>query len=222
MVDLMFIQLGNQNKSLAFLVSLVYPLGISLIDYVARRSLKTVYLAVRSQIGRLRAFNHTVGCIDVDGEGAFKSLSTYLNLNGIKVEPRSPGVHVHRVERFIRTAKNAVRSLRAGLPFLLCRSLLILAVLVVASRLNWLPIKALNGVSGHEWLTGRMLDWRRDCLDMPFGQYHEITVRETKNDMSFRTLTGLFVRATGNKDGAALFWNVDTLLFLCLLILSSV
>ena len=212
MCDILFIQLGQIKKALAFFLSVVYPVGHTILTYLPRGKSATELLkAIRQQLGTLQSHNKAIGSIHMDGESGIRALEPILNGFGIKLHPRASGEHVPEVERKVRTVKERVRSVIHSLAFKLARVLLVALALFCVGRVNWCPTKALpDQASPNEWLLGRHPDWRRDHMDKSFGSHFEVTVPATSNDMSSRTHTALFVGATGNAHGTAVFFNVET------------
>jgi len=129
---------------------------------------------------------------------------------GIPVVTSGPGQHVPVVERFIRTVKQRVRCHEYGLPFVMCRVLLIYCVLFCVRCINLQPSStSIDRTSPTEQFSGIKLDASRD-LRVGFGDYVEATVPNTDNSMAARTDGCLALLPTGNLTGSVHMWTLRT------------
>ena len=133
-----------------------------------------------------------------------------LNGLGIPVSPSGPGQHVSPVERLNQEFKKRVRSHEHGLPFVMCKVVLIYCILFCMRCINLKPSStSIDRISPMEQFSGLKLDVSRD-LRVGFGDYLEATVPNTNNTMAARTEGGLALLPTGNLQGSVHVWTLGT------------
>ena len=203
-VDIFFI------KGLAFLIGKLCPLQLGLVLYLKERTTECVSKGLRSFLRTVASRSFECKEIRTDGEGAVAAMAPELHALGIPVVPSGPGQHVPVVERFIRTVKQRVRCHEYGLPFVMCRVLLIYCVLFCVRCINLQPSStSVDRTSPTEQFSGIKLDASRD-LRIGFGDYVEATVPNTDNTMAARTDGCLALLPTGNLTGSVHVWTLRT------------
>jgi hypothetical protein len=192
-----------------FLLSVVTPLDHVLVESLKGRSAAILEGALTKQITAVNNEGFQITDIHFDSEGAIAKVSASIAKLGVVIHPSTSKVPI--AERKIQTLKGRVRSVIMGLPFILCRTLLVMCVLFCASRLNMVPSTArANKICSMEALTGRKLDMNRD-LKYGFGDYVEVPVRHTDNNVYHtRTDTAIAVASTGNANGDFKFYKPFT------------
>ena len=195
-VDIMFI------KQLSFLIGVLCPLNLTLVQHIKDRSTATIMGVLRSMMGTCKSRDFDVRTIRTDGEGGVAKCAVELGKLGVTVDVAGPGQHVAVVERKIQSVKAKVRMYDSGLPFVMCKTLLIYCVFFCVSRINLHPSRtATDATSSMEQFTGRKLDAKLD-LRVNFGEYVQATVAETDNSMKARTQGCIACLPTGSLTGS--------------------
>ena len=203
-VDICFI------KGLAFLIGKLSPLGLGLVLYLKDRTTACVSKGIRSFLSTAASRSFECKEIRTDGEGAVAAMIPELNGLGIPVSPSGPGQHVSPVERLNQEVKKRVRSHEHGLPFVMCKVVLIYCVLFCMRCINLQPSStSIDRISPMEQFSGLKLDASRD-LRVGFGDYLEATVPNTNNTMAARTEGCLALLPTGNLQGSVHVWTLRT------------
>ena len=122
-----------------------------------------------------RGFNITYMHTDCE----FEPLRKEMTALGINLNCVSKKKHVPTIERFIRTVKERVRSVRATMPFNRISKLMI--VHLVASDIFWLnafspstPVAGLSDTKGPvQFILGNIVDYKNVCRLQP-GEYVQV------------------------------------------------
>ena len=155
--------------------------------YLKDRTTACVSKGIRSFLSTAASRSFECKEIRTDGEGAVAAMIPELNGLGIPVSPSGPGQHVSPVERLNQEVKKRVRSHEHGLPFVMCKVVLIYCVLFCMRCINLQPSStSIDRISPMEQFSGLKLDASRD-LRVGFGDYLEATVPNTNNTMAART-----------------------------------
>ena len=195
-------------KGLAFLIGKLSPLGLGLALYLKDRTTDSVGKGIRSFLSTATSRSFECKEIRTDGEGAVAAMVPELNGLGIPVSPSGPGQHVSPVERFIQEVKKRARSHEHGLPFVMCKVLLIYCVLFCVRCINMqASTTSIDHTSPLEQFSGMKLDAKRD-LRVGFGDYVEATVPNTDNTMAARTEGCIALLPTGNLTGSVHVWRL--------------
>jgi hypothetical protein len=203
-VDIMFV------KQLVFLIGVLTPLGLGLVQNLKDRSTPCVGAALRGMIQYAKSRHFDISELKTDGEGAVAAIMPELLGMGIIVNPAGPGQHVPVVERMIQTIKSTVRSFEHALPYVMPRTMLIYCVLYAVRSTNFRPNSmSMDKISPYEQFTGLKLDAKRD-LRCGFGDYVQATVPVTDNSMSPRTQGCICLLPTGNSTGSVKMWCLET------------
>jgi hypothetical protein len=195
-------------KGLAFLIGKLSPLGLGLALYLKDRTTDSVGKGIRSFLSTAASRSFECKEIRTDGEGAVAAMVPELNGLGIPVSPSGPGQHVSPVERFVQEVKKRARSHEHGLPFVMCKVLLIYCVLFCVRCINMqASTTSIDHTSPLEQFSGMKLDAKRD-LRVGFGDYVEATVPNTDNTMAARTEGCIALLPTGNLTGSVHVWRL--------------
>jgi hypothetical protein len=197
-------------KGIPFLLALVLPLGLAMVEHLRDRSAALIGKCVNRMLSSLKARDFDVTELRTDNEGGVAKHKTALEYMGIRVEPCGPGQHVPGIERLARTVKERVRAYDTTLPFVMCAKLLIMCVISVVIMINWVPnSQSLDRTSPSERFTGRKLNALRD-LRGQFGEYTQCTTPNTDNTMTARTQGCIYGYPTGNLTGTVAMYQLST------------
>ena len=195
---------------LVFLLSVSYPLGLSMVSQLATRKAADLLESISSHIIGYKKENFEISDIIIDGEGAIVPISDILSERfKAKVNPRTSGDHVGIPEKKISVIKQSVNSVLASLLYNLPKILLAWCILYCVSRINMWPSSAIDSdISPRETFTGIKIDKKID-LRIGFGDCAEVK-SPYKDSIGDRTETCIALYPLGNKDGGVKFWNLDT------------
>ncbi len=93
------------NK-IAFLLGILTPLGLGLIEFLRDRSTDSVETAVKTMMAKAASISFDVLEIRCDGEGAMGALIMAMEQRGLRVSIAGPGQHVSVVEHMAQTIKS--------------------------------------------------------------------------------------------------------------------
>lgn len=206
MVDIMFVE-GDP-----YLVSVSKPLGLTLINHLkGSRTAATLMSAISNQLNRYTSQGFVVNTILTDGEGGLIALESYLNSEGISVNPAGPGQHVPVVENKIRQIKERCRAIINTLPYTLPETLMKWLVSYSVSRLNMLPCGTrMDPTSPREIFTGRKIDFNRD-LKLCFGEYVQAQDPSVQsNSLTERTVGCLVMLPMNNIEGSVKMYSLKS------------
>ena len=134
----------------------------------ASRKLEAAVEAVLKVKSSYAAYSHIIKSVRSDREAAFIAMETQLGLEGIHLDRTSAGRHAKVAERSIRTIKDHVRAVKAGLPFRLPLDLMQHLVADVVASIN-AGVNTKTGIrSPRELLTGTKLSVDR-LYKLKFG-----------------------------------------------------
>ena len=139
------------------------------------------------------------------------------DFTAVEVNTTAEREHVGEIERAIRFVKERLRcvvsTLRdAGFRYYHHMVIIHGGVYFVVTMINGLPApkKILGVMSPREIVTGRKLDFKKDCR-APFGAYIEASVdADVTNDMSPRARGSLSLGPAGNLQGSLKCFDLDT------------
>jgi hypothetical protein len=208
-IDIMFV------NSIAFLISVSTPLGLTMVNELGRtkgsRSLQKVAPALLQQLDAYAANQFIIRTIRTDNEGAINSMVSILSQRGITLNPSGAGSHVPVIERKILEVKARARSIVNSLPYRLALTFIVHLIFFCVSRINIVPNKTgLSNLSPIEAFKGRKVDFKKD-LRIGFGEYAEVFNPYSDNSMSPRTIAGIALGSSGNVTGSVKFLSLDTL-----------
>ena len=149
----------------AFEITITHPIGNTICTYIERTDTVTLRRTLRTHLGTygqrripIRHFNSDNAisiaiCMTQDFAGA-----------GITLHLAGPGMHVHVIERTIRTIKEGVRGLLAGLPYPCPKCIFIHMVPFVANRANMFPSSTrTDNMSPFQLMYNRPINAAIDC-----------------------------------------------------------
>jgi hypothetical protein len=118
----------------------------------------------------LKSWGHSPGTVRTDPEAVFKSITPDVNNIGYRMEHSGVGRHEKKVERFVRTLKERIRTVRHSLPYTLPRKLTRHLVAAIVSTHNMTPSYRSAPLTPQEIMTGIKPDMKKD-LRAPFGTF---------------------------------------------------
>ena len=196
-------------RGLSFLIAVLLPIDYVMATYLKHRTVAEIKAAIDGFISAAAGRMFNVTLIQCDGEKAVAAYKDELNRAGVKVESQ-PGVHAPHVERVNQTISEFVRGQEnGGLPYRMCKALIVMGVLYKVSRMNLLPTKAsTDGFGSFVTWEGIKVDASRD-LKWAFGDYAE-TVKTNSNKTASRTEACIAGIPTMNRSGSVIFYKLST------------
>ena len=156
--------------------------------YVERTDTVTLRRTLRSHLGTSGQRRIPIRHIYSDNEKGILCMRQDFAGAGIRLHLAGPGMHVHVVERTIRTIKEWVRGLLAGLSYPCPKALFIHLIPFVACRSNMFPPSTrTDNMSPFQLLYNRHINAAIDC-HLEFGAYYQISNRLMDNSMTPRTI----------------------------------
>lgn len=199
-----------QVKEISFLVGVTAPMGLIMCTHLKDETAPTTAAGVKLFISKAKSRDFDVTTVHTDPGKELAAMQPTLDQMGSPINIVGPGQHVAVAERAGRTIKERVRGHENGLPYVMCRALIILCVLFCVSMLNFQPRQAnLDLISPHEAFTGRKMDSSRD-LRFGFGDYVQATMPYTDNSMRGRTQGCIVGVSTGNRTGSVTMMSLST------------
>ena len=197
-LDLFFI------RGVCFILSVLDPMKYCWVEHLSNRNAESIRTSLERFLAEMKSRRVRISMMRCDNEGGVWVLESWLKEKGIMMDKVAPGAHCEIAERKIQQIKEGVRRGCSGLPYLLCRKLLIACVIYATKAIN---IQRTNGQikrgepPPHLQLTGQRLDANMH-FQYPFGTYVEATVRETNNSNDSRSepaiYCGSLYQATAN------------------------
>ena len=186
--DLLFV------KGIAFLIIVLDPIKYVWVYRVLSKAAEEIRKGIDRFFAEMKSYNARITCLRCDGEGGIWALESEIRVRGVLMDRAASGKHVELAERKIRQVKEGVRRAAAGLPYLLCRVLLIACVYQVVCCMNIQRTKVQidEGIgSPYGQLTGRKINAKMHII-APFGTYVECAVRQTDNTIAPRTDSAIY------------------------------
>ncbi len=154
-----------------FMVSVADPLNLTLQSCVASESRQDLGMALQGQLTVLRIRGYVPTVVYTDPQSAFKSITQ--DFPGIEIDIGGAGDYVAKVDAHIRRVKEMYRTVKAGLPWMLPRSLV---PELIAYKVSHMNIRRTTALSENVYLRVRFkgipVDFKRE-LCMAFGDYVE-------------------------------------------------
>jgi hypothetical protein len=202
--DLMFVD------GLVFWICVVLPLHYIMAVWLKHKTVAEVGAAITLCVDEAAAHNIDVQSIKTDGEKAVAAYAPELKRAGLNVSCE-PGDKCGAAERAIEMLKEFVRAMcNGGLPYRMCKLLMVMCVLFIAHRSNVLPTKnSMDGVGAHEKWFGRPFDCRTEGR-WGFGEYVEATKIKTSNSMQSRTEACILGVPTNSLHGTVSVYRIST------------
>ena len=195
-------------NGIAFLHSISHGYKFRTVESTRNRSKKTMLDGLNKIRQLYLSRGVTISEIRADGE--FKCLEHELQPCITNIA--APGEHVPEIERSIRTVKESTRTLQHDLPFTKQPKMMTEAnVYCSIKNLNAFP--ASDGISKtlspSALITGKPpLDFN-NLLKIKYGDYAQV-FKDTKNDMSERTVGAIALYPSGNVQSSWYFMSLAT------------
>lgn len=203
-IDVVFV------KRVAFLLGVLTPLGLGLVEFLRDRSVDSVETAVRIMLAKAASRSFDVLEIRCDGEKAVGAMTAAMEHRGLRVSIAGPGQHVSVVERMAQTVKSRFRCHELALPFVMTHTLLVYCMRFCMSCVNLQPsAMSVDKVSPFEQFSGMKLDAKRD-LRVSFGDYVLATPANTDNSMLPRAEPCIALGGKFNHTGSVLMLSLRT------------
>ena len=203
-IDIVFV------KRVAFLLGVLTPLGLGLVEFLRDRSVDSVETAAKIMLAKAASRSFDVLEIRCDGEKAVGALTVALEHRGLRVSIAGPGQHVSVVERMAQTVKSRFRCHELSLPFVMTHTLLVCCMKFCMSCVNLQPsTTSVDKVSPFEQFSGMKLDAKRD-LRVAFGDYVLATPANTDNSMLPRAEPCIALGGKFNHTGSVLMLSLRT------------
>ena len=203
--DLMFYRgVGTER---CYLVSVDDATGYVMVITLRAKGIASLENGFAIITGWYKHYGHEVKEIVTDSEANFVGLSAVMIKKGINMVQRAPEVHSKIAERAVRTVKERVRCVLAGLNYQLPINLYDQLTHYVAQSINLVPNELTNSVSVREIVTGTKVDVKKD-LAMKFGDVGLFRVPRGNlpKDTDPRAEYGIMVgRYFGSKGSMAVF-----------------
>ena len=176
-IDIIFV------KKVAFLLGVLTPLGLGIVEFLRDRSVDSVETGVRTMLAKAASRSFDVLEIRCDGEKAVGALTAALEQRGMRVSIAGPGQHVSVVERMAQTVKSRHRCHELALPFVMNHTILVYCMRFCVNCVNLQPsATSVDKVSPYAQFSRMKLDAKRD-LRVAFGDYVLATPAVTDNSM---------------------------------------
>ena len=190
----------------AFEITIVNPIGHIICSYLEKTDTPTLRRTLRTHLGTYGQRRISVRHIYSDNEKGILCMGQDFAGAGITLHLAGPGMHVHTVERAIRTIKEGVRGLLAGLPYPCPKAIFIHMIPFVAYRTNMFPSSTrTDNIPPFQLIFNRHINAAIDC-QLEFGAYYQVPVRTTDNTVAPRTLGAIGVGQSGNGTGTCIFY----------------
>jgi hypothetical protein len=192
----------------SFVLFVVKPLRLLMLEHLTKAKLPQMCTAVESLCKRVeaRGFQATEIVADPGGElaGMVGKIARHITIVGSRT-------HVADAEVEIRTIKERLRCMEAGLPYRLCRRAIKWAAYGVVQAYN-VVLRAGQEVSARELFTGVKTDYKRD-FRAEFGEYVQAHVTPDglkKSGGTQRAVGAVALCPTGNYKGTFWFLSLRT------------
>jgi len=197
----------------AFLVSVVSPLELTLVDYLGHRfkkgtrAVESLRQPLKNQISTIEKQGFVVTMMLSDGEGAISALQSEST---VPLNPAGAGSHVPKIERKIREIKEYCRAILHSLPYDLPGALIQYLVYFAVSRINLVPhVNGPSSVPPREAFLGIKTDFNKD-IRFGFGDYVQATDMYSNNTMEERTTSAIALCPVGNREGTGKFYKLSS------------
>jgi hypothetical protein len=200
-MDIMFV-----NK-IPFVITYGRGVHFGTIENIKNRQVPTVAAALDTVIHLYHHRSLIVGTVNADGE--FKPLQEEILLVSFNLCTNDE--HVPKIEQYIRTVKDRMRSGYNSLRFEWVPQMIV--IWLAANSVFWLnafphPDGVSDSLSPRFLITGQHLDYKKH-VHLEFGAYVQ-THEEHTNGMEARTVSAICLGPTGNKQGGHYFMSLGT------------
>ena len=200
--DVMFV------KNQPFLACLTEPLGLFTLMQVDKQTTSVLGAALQSQISTIRSRGFQPSTIYLDPQSGLAPLQGAFP--GVEVDISGAGDHMDKIDSAIKHSKEIMRSVHAGLPWKLAKSMTKDLAYYGVSRKN-LKSTPTSVVCPRVRFTGRKPDYKKE-LGLGFGDYVECYNPACKSNRveSERTQPCIALYPTANANGSWWFMNIKT------------
>ena len=200
--DVMFV------KNQPFLACLTEPLGLFTLMQVDKQTTSVLGEALQSQISTIRRRGFEPSTIYLDPQRGLVPLQGAFP--GVEVDVSGAGDHMDKIDSAIKHSKEIMRSVHAGLPWKLAKSMTKDLAYYGVSRKN-LKSTPTSVVCPRVRFTGRKPDYKKE-LGLGFGDYVECYDPACKSNRveSERTQPCIALYPTANANGSWWFMNIKT------------
>jgi hypothetical protein len=139
------------------------------------KSLAYLNLAFNQVISHFSLYNHKIEQVQCDSESNLGACTEFLNSKGIQIQQVPPYQHAQRIERYVRTLNDRMRSVLDSLSFYLPAKLYGELLLSTILKMNQLPNSTHKTITPLMLFGGTKLDTQETHL-LPFGticMFHE-------------------------------------------------
>jgi hypothetical protein len=153
---------------------------------------------------------HTVERIVTDSENTFRKCEYELGLRGIELVHTPPYQHAQRVERYVRTCKDRMRTMLAGMIVELPKNLYGMLLKAAVEVLNHVPTSKHNLATPAMMVSGKKLDLTIQKL-IPFGTVALMQAAgRNKGGLGPRADLGVVLEPCRNTGGTYNCYNLHT------------
>jgi len=165
-------------------------------------------------ISLYKSNQHTISNIMADHESVFVSVGTWLGHRGIKLNLNAPYDHQKRIERYVRTINDRIRSILCGLNYVLPAWLYGELLQYVLYTINSLPNSIHSTEAPRQMVVGNKLDTSAELL--PFGITYMFSHKGkgTLNKRSPRMELGIALGPSFRSKGSVRTWLVQSKMIL--------
>ena len=198
----------TSSSCCAFEITIVHPIGHIICSYLDKTDTPTLRRVLRTHLGTYGQRRISIRHIYSDNEKGILCMGQDFAGAGITLHLAGPGMHVHTVERAIRTIKEGVRGLLAGLPYPCPKAIFIHMIPFVAYRTNMFPSSTrTDNIPPFQLIFNRHINAAIDC-QLEFGAYYQVPVRAPDNTVAPRTLGAIGIGQSGNGTGTCIFYGL--------------
>lgn len=142
--------------------------GFLIFHPLTSKSTPSLESAFNEVIAFYACYQHKLSLIETDSESNLAACATFLASRQVLLRQVPPYQHAQRVERYVRTILDKVRTVLDALPYNLPRNLLGELIYYVITYMNDLPNSTHKTLSPRMLVTGTKLDLHTRIL-IPFG-----------------------------------------------------
>ena len=135
-LDLFFI------RGVCFIVAVLDPMKYCWVEHLPNKNADSIRVSLERFLAEMKSRRVRVSMVRCDNEGGVWAQESWLKDKGIMMDKVAPGAHCEIAERKIQQIKEGTRRGCSGLPYLLCRKLLIACVIYATKAIN---IQRTNG-----------------------------------------------------------------------------
>ena len=203
-IDIIFV------KRVVFLVGVLTPLGLGLVEFLRDRLVDSIKTAVKIMLATAASRSFNVLEIRCNGEKAVGASTMALKHRSLRVSMTGPGQHVSVAKRMAQTVNSRFRCHELYLPFFMTHTILVYCMRFCMSCVNLQPsATSIDKVSPFEQFSGMKLDAKRD-LRVVFGDYVLVTHANTDNSPLPRAEPCIALGGKFNLTGSVLMLSLRT------------